>query len=117
MNKRQKKKAFKKRFGVNPPSGIKLHDTIDFCEHEDTILLAVERMKAALIDSWERIKEPLIRLYREMRKTIKETEEKEPTARQRFYYSNAWQQQRQKMQESEAMKIDSNINILNHDRR
>jgi len=112
MNKRQKKKAFKKQFGVNPPSGIKLHDTIVFCEHEDTILLAVERMKAALIDLWEQIKEPFTRLYREMRETIKETEEKEPTAGQRFYYSNARQ-----AQESEAMKIESNINIFNHDRR
>lgn len=117
MNKRQKKKAFKKRFGVNPPSGIKLHDTIIFDEHKDTILLAVERMKAALIDLWVQLKEPFIRLYRVMRKTIKETEEKEPTAGQRLNSSNARQQLREKVQESEVMKIESNINILNHDQR
>ncbi len=117
MNKRQKKKAFKKRFGVNPPRGIKLHDAIIFYEHKDAILLAVERMKAAIINAWQQIKEPFIRLYEEIQKAIKETEVKEPTAGQHFYSSNAWQQLRQKVQESEAMKIESNINILNHDRR
>lgn len=117
MNKRQKKKALKKRFGVNPPRGIKLHDVIIFYEHKDATLLAVERMKAAIINAWEQIKEPFIRLYGEIQKAIKETEEKEPTAGRRFYSSNAWRQQRQRVQESEAMKIDSNINILNHDRR
>lgn len=117
MNKRQKKKAFKKRFGVNPPRGIKQHDKIIFHEHKDAILLAAERMKGALINAWERIREPFMSLCREIQKAIKDTEEKEPTAGERFYSSNARQQLRRKVQESEAMKIESDFNILNNDRR
>jgi hypothetical protein len=99
MNKRQKKKAFKKRFGVNPPKRIKLHDAIIIFEHKDAILLAVERSKAIILDAWAQIKETFIKFYEELSKAFKEVAEKS------------------RQQESEAMKIESSFNIRGHDRQ
>jgi hypothetical protein len=96
---------------VNPPKEIKLHDAIILYENKDAILLAVERMKAALVNAWEQIEKPFLRLNVEILKAITETEEKEWTAEQCSYSSNAWQQIRQKVLEREAIKFESDFNI------
>ena len=52
MNKRQKKKAFKKRFGFNPPRGISTRTATRIMEHKEIIIAAFERLKAAILDLW-----------------------------------------------------------------
>jgi hypothetical protein len=117
VNKRQKKKAFKKRFGVNPPKGIKPHDAIILYENKDAILLAAERIKTIILDAWAQIKGTFQRFYEELSKALREVEEKNRQQGETFKDTNAIEQLRQRAQEREAMKIESYINILNHDRR
>lgn len=117
MNKRQKKKAFKKRFGVNLPKGIKLHDAMILYENKDAILLAVERSKAIILDVWARIKETFIKSYEELRKAFKEVAEKSRQQGTEFKATNAINQLRQRTQESEEIKVESSFNIRGHDRR
>ena len=56
MNRRQKKKAFKKRFGFNPPRGISIRTATRIMEHKETIIAAFERLKAAILGLWEQVK-------------------------------------------------------------
>jgi len=62
MNRRQKKKAFKKRFGFNPPRGISIRTATRIMEHKETIIATFERLKAAILDLWERVKQPALEL-------------------------------------------------------
>ena len=62
MNRRQKKKAFKKRFGFNPPRGIGIRTATRIMEHKETIIATFERLKAAILDLWERVKQPALEL-------------------------------------------------------
>lgn len=62
MNKRQKKKAFKKRFGFNPPRGISIRTATRIMEHRETIIAAFKRLKAEILDSWEQVKQSALEL-------------------------------------------------------
>lgn len=120
MNRRQKKKAFKKRFGFNPPRGFSIRTTMQIMEWKEIIVAAFERMKQAILDLWERIKKPVLELaeaLKEIRTAL--INDKERKRRQYAalvdFQSKALLQQRQ--QERETMQIESNFNIYNHDRR
>lgn len=119
MNRRQKKKQFKKRFGINPPRGI----SIKTATHNATprkVIAAFERIKKAILDLWETIKQAALESATALKEAAtafisnKEKHRRQYAALQVFQ-TRVITQQRQ--QESEVMQIESNINISNHDRR
>lgn len=120
MNKRQKKKQFKKRFGFNPPRNISIHRATQIAKNKENIIAAFERMKKAVLDLWERIKKPALELAEALKAagtafiSSIEQQNRQRAASERFQ-TKVLLQQRQ--QESEVMRIESNINISNHDRR
>lgn len=120
MNRRQKKKQFKKRYGINPPRGISIRRATRIMEYRKTIAERVQRVKAAIMELWEAIRKPLADLIDAIVEAAKSflTVEQKNNAFQKAlcdFQSKAMLQQRQ--QEREVMRIESNINILNHDRR
>lgn len=60
MNRRQKKKQFKKRFGINPPRGISIKTATCTMQHREKVIAAFERIKKAILDLWEMIKQPAL---------------------------------------------------------
>lgn len=127
MNRRQKKKQFKKRFGINPPRGISIKTATCTMQHREKVIAAFERIKKAILDLWEMIKQPALELataLKEATTALKEAttaliSNKEKRRRQyaalQVFQTKVITQQRQR--ESEVMQIESNINIYNHDRR
>ena len=120
MNKRQRKKQFKKRFGFNPPRNISMQTATRIMENKESVIAACERLKAAINDLWEQLKKPLLELV-EALKEIKTAfiDHMERNRRQYAalanFQSKVLVQQRQ--QEKEVMQIKSNFNIYNHDRK
>ena len=118
MNRRQKKKAFKKRFGFNPPRGIRIRTATRIMEHKETIIAIFERLKAAILNLWEQVKKPAL----ELAEVLKEihTDFITPAEKRRRQYI-AVEDFRTKLllrqQESEAKQIEGNSDIHNHDRR
>lgn len=111
MNRRQKKKAFKKRFGFNPPRGISIRKATRIMEHKETIIATFERLKAAMLNLWEQVKKPELELATAF---ITSAE------RWRRQYIAAWDFRTKlllRQQESEAKRIEGNSDIHNHDRR
>ena len=127
MNRRQKKKQFKKRFGINPPRGISIKTATHTMQHREKVIAAFERIKKAILDLWEMIKQPALELATALKEAATALNEaatalisnKEKRRRQyaalQAFQTKVITQQRQ--QESEVMQIESNINIYNHDRR
>lgn len=118
MNRRQKKKAFKKRFGFNPPRGISIRTATRIMEHKETIIATFEWLKAAILDLWERVKQPAL----ELAEALKEIHTAFITSaeRRRRQYIAALDFQTKlllRQQEREAKQIESNSDIHNHDRR
>ena len=117
MNRRQKKKAFKKRFGFNPPRGISIRTATRIMEHKETIIATFERLKAAILDLWERVKQPAL----ELAEALKEIHTAFITSAERRGQYIAIEDFRTKLllrqQESEAKRIEGNSDIHNHDRR
>lgn len=120
MNKRQSKKQFKKRFGFNPPRNISIHRATQIMKNRENIIVAFKRMKKAILDLWEQVKKSALDLVEALKAAetafIRNTEmrNKQQIALKNFQ-TKVLLQQRQ--QESEVMRIESNINISNHDRR
>lgn len=120
MNRRQKKKQFKKRFGINPPRDISIKTATHTMQHREKVIAAFERIKKAILDLWEMIKQPALELATALKEaTTALISNKEKRRRQyaalQVFQTKVITQQRQ--QESEVMQIESNINISNHDRR
>lgn len=120
MNKRQKKKQFKKRFGFNPPHNISIHRATQIIKNKENIIAAFERMKKAILDLWERIKKLVLELAEELKAAgaalVRSIEQQNrQRAALEHFQTKVLLQQRQ--QESEVMRLESNINISNHDRR
>lgn len=120
MNRRQKKKMFKKRFGFNPPNNITIYKAIWIAKHRKIFIEAVERLKRAISDLWESIKQPALQLAEALKEiatafiTAQERQRRQYVALVDFQ-TKVLLQQRQ--QEREVKQIESNINIFNHDRR
>lgn len=118
MNKRQRKKAFKKRFGFNPPHGISTRTATQFMKHKETIIAIFKRLKAAILDLWKRVKQPALELAEEL-KEIHTAFITSAERRRRQYI--AVEDFRTKLlllqQESEAKRIESSSDIYHHDRR
>ena len=118
MNSRQKKKAFKKRFGFNPPRGISIRTATRIMEHKETIIAIFERLKAAILDLWERVKQPALELAEALKEihtafiTSAERRRRQYIAVEDFRTKLLLRQQ-----ESEAKRIEGNSDIHNHDRR
>jgi len=58
MNRRKKKKAFKKRFGFNPPRNVSIWTAMQIMEHKENIIAIFNRLKAAILNLWEQVKKP-----------------------------------------------------------
>lgn len=118
MNRRQKKKAFKKRFSFNPPRGISIRTATRIMEHKEMIIATFERLKAAILNLWKQVKKPAL----ELAEVLKEihTAFITPAERRRRQYI-AVEDFRTKLllrqQEREVKQIESNFDIYNHDRR
>lgn len=104
MNRRQKKKAFKKRFGFNPPCGISTRTATRIMEYKKTIIAAFERLKAAILDLREWVKQSALELT-------------ERRSRQYIAARDFRTELLLRQQESEAKQIEGNSDIHNHDRR
>lgn len=87
MNRRQKKKAFKKRFGFNPPRNISIRTATQIMEYKESIIGIFKRLKAAILNPWEQAVEDF---------------------RTKLLL---------RQQESEAKRIEGNSDIQNRDRR
>ena len=120
MNRRQRKKQFKKRYGFNPPRNIPIQTAIKITERRESIIAAANRLKIAILNLWETIKEPLLQFVEALKEfgtafiTVPEREQGQQAALKRLQ-TQLMLQQRQ--QEREVKQVESNINILNHDRR
>lgn len=118
MNRRQKKKAFKKRFGFKPPCGISIRTATWIMEHKETIIATFEWLKAATPDLRERVKQPALELAEALKEihtafiTSAERRRRQYIAIEDFRTKLLLQQQ-----ESEAKRIEGNSDIHNHDRR
>lgn len=118
MNRRQKKKAFKKRFGFNPPRGISIRTATRIMEHKETIMATFERTKAAMLNFWKQVKKPIL----ELAEALKEihTAFITPAEKRRRQYI-AIEDFRTKLLlkklEREIKRFEGNFNIYNHDRR
>lgn len=118
MNRRQKKKAFKKRFGFNPPRGISIKTATKIAECEEIIIARYERMKAAILNLWEQAKKPLLELAEALKEIYTDyITQKEWRRRQHIAVENCRTKLLLQQQESEVKKFESNFNIHNHDRR
>lgn len=118
MNRRQKKKAFKKRFGFNPPRNISTRTVTRIIELKETIIVAFERLKAAILDLWERVKQPAL----ELAEALKEIHTAFITSAERRHRQHIAVEDFQtkillRQQESEAKRIEGNSDIHDHDRR
>lgn len=118
MNRRQKKKAFKKRFCFNPPRGTSIKTATWIMEHKETIIATFERLKAAILDLWERVKQPALELAEALKEihtafiTSAERRRRQYIAIEDFRTKLLLRQQ-----ESEAKRIEGNSDIHNYDRR
>jgi hypothetical protein len=120
MNKRQKKKRFKKRFGFNPPRNMSIQTATRIMENKETITASFERLKQAIRDLWEQIKQPLLELIEELQKITtapinKQEKQKQQREAIENFQTKVLLQQRQ--QEREVKQLEGSINIQNHDRR
>ncbi len=117
MNRRQKKKAFKKRFGFNPPRSFGIRTVMQW---KEIIIAAFERIKQVILDLWECIKKTMLELTDALKEIGTALTSDKKRKRGQYaalvdFQSKALLQQRQ--QEREVMQIESNFNIYNHDRR
>lgn len=117
MNGRQKKKQFKKRYGVNPPKNI---PTTQAVANAKKINTAIARLKAAVLDFAEWLRKALLELAEKLKKAAEIISSTE-TGKHKHYialkdYQNK-EMEKQRQQEREVKQVESNINIYNHDRR
>lgn len=118
MNRRQKKKAFKKRFGFNPPRNISIRTATRIMEHKENIIAIFNRLKAAILNLWEQVKKPALELAEVLKEihtafiTPAEKRRRQYIAVENFRTKLLMQQQ-----EREVKGIEGNSNIYNHDRR
>lgn len=120
MNKRQKKKAFKKRFGFNPPKGFSIHTAILIMEHKEKILAAFERLKNAILNLWECVKRPALELAEALKEAATAFISVQERKRRQYIALVNFQTKvllRQREQEREVREFESNFNIHNHERR
>lgn len=123
MNRRQKKKQFKRRFGFNPPRSISIKAATYIMERRKNIITAFEKIKKAILNLWEAVKKPALELATALKEAAtafisnKEKHRRQYEALQVFQTKVIAQQRQQRQQESEVMQIESDINISNHDRR
>lgn len=120
MNRRQKKKAFKKRFGFNPPKNIPIRTAIKVMERREKILKSAEKLKAEIMELWEAVREALLQFADTLKElgtafiTVPEWERGQRWALKRLQMRLQLQQ---RQQEREVKGIEGNSDIYNHDRR
>jgi len=118
MNRRKKKKTFKKRFGFNPPRNMSIKAATRIMEHKEKVIAIFNRLKAAILNLWEQVKKPALELA-EVLKEIHTAFITPAEKRRRQYIAVVDFQTKllMRQQESEAKWIEGNSDIHNHDRR
>lgn len=87
-------------------------------ERKETIIATFERLKIAMLDLWERVKQPALELAEALKKihtvfiTLAERRRRQYIAVEDFRTKLLLRQQ-----EREAKRIEGNFDIYNHDRR
>lgn len=120
MSRQQKKKQFKKRFGINPPRRPSIRAATQIMERRENIIAVFERLKRAILDLWEMIKKPALELAEALKEaataliSAPERTHKQYVALVDFQ-TKVLLQQRQ--QEREVTPIEGSFNTFNHDRR
>lgn len=120
MNKRQRKKQFKKRFGFNPPKNIPISTATQIMENKETIIEVFEKIKKEALDICEKMKRPLLELAKNTKEAIENYQKSIENKSEQHevledYQTKMMLQQRQ--QEKEVMRIESNSNIHINSRR
>lgn len=59
MNRRKRKKQFKKRFGFNPPRNISIQKATWIMERREKVIATFTKIKEVILDLWECLKKPL----------------------------------------------------------
>lgn len=67
MNRRKKKKAFKKRFGFNPPRGISIRTATQIMEHRGNVVKMFYWLKSVILNLWECVKQLALELVEELK--------------------------------------------------
>lgn len=62
MNRRQKKKRFKKQYGFNPSRSFSIQAAKKIAENREKIIAAIEGLKRAILALWESIKKQALEL-------------------------------------------------------
>lgn len=120
MNRRQRKKQFKKRFGFNPPRNISIHRATMILRKKEYIIAVFEKARKVILGAFELIKKLALEIVEVLKAKENdftnniEMRNKQQLALEDFQ-TRVLLKQRQ--QESEVTRIESNINISNHDRR
>jgi len=120
MNRRQRKKQFKKQFGVNPPKNLSIRTATIIMQHRETIIAAFERFKNAILDLWEMIKKPALELAKELKEIAVKALEPEKRKIMQYEAMTDFQTKvrlQMRQQERERLRIEGDFNIHNHDRR
>lgn len=118
MNKRQKKKAFKKLYGFNPPRGISIRMAMQFIGYKEIIMAAFGWLKAAMLDLWERVKQTALELagsLKEIHTAFISSAER--WSRQYIAVRDFQAKSLLRQQESEVKRIEGNPDIHSRDRR
>ena len=114
MNQRKRKKQFKKRYGFNPPRRFSIQTATRIMEKKAEIVAGFERLKAAILNLWEPIREfvkEVAEAFKTVASIIIDTAEKKNCQyiALQDYQNKAIEQQKQ--QEKEETQVESNINI------
>lgn len=117
MNRRQKKKAFKKRFGFNPPRNISIRTATRIMEHKENIIAIFNRLKAAILNLWEQVKKPALELAEALKEIHTAFITPAEKRRRQYIAVENFQTKLLMQQEREVKGIEGNSDIYNHDRR
>lgn len=117
MNGRQKKKQFKKRYGVNPPKNIPITQAVASAKK---ITAALTRLKAAVLNFAEWLRNAFLELAAELKKAAEIILSTEAGKHKHYLVLKDYQNkeiEKQRQQEREVKQVESYINIYDHDRR
>lgn len=117
MNGRQKKKQFKKRYGVNPPKNIPMTQAVACAKK---ITTAFARLKSAVLDFAVWLRKALLELAEKFKKAAEIILSTEAGKHKHYIALKDYQNkemEKQRQQEREVKQVESYINIHDHDRR
>lgn len=116
MNRRKKKKTFKRRFGFNPPRNISIRAATRIAEEREGIIVKFERLKDAIMDLWEKVKEPMLELAEELKEIRTDFIAPEEEQRREYIAVKDFQTKLLLQKESGKEEIEGDSDIHKNDR-